>query len=345
MALFEKRCSLCGGRLDSNKRCIECGLDNKKNDSMYRGMMNRNNCDGEPLTHVHEELPRNPRQNQPKQYQAKQYQQRQYQSQSYSGTRNSTTNQKQTQAPKKHAKTFAIVIAVLGLLPSVFGIFGALIDENMYTSHKEEAVYTEYVDIYEDYLEPGMYTVGVHIPEGTYSIELGMGNYGTFDVWEKEDGILYTEDFYILDWGTDDSIEGLYLYEGEMIEISSGIGVYIYSEDADFSYYSDVNPLTDSYVLTGTAIAGEDFPAGVYDIWYESIEEGEMGGVYYQIYNENQEEMHMGYQGFSSDYGMDVYRNMPLAPGSSIVVENLSEITITPSEVIDPGLKWVYEQE
>ena len=69
MALFEKRCSLCGGRLDSNKRCIECGLDNTKNDSMYRGMTNRNNCDGEPLTHVHEELPRNPRQNQPKQYQ------------------------------------------------------------------------------------------------------------------------------------------------------------------------------------------------------------------------------------------------------------------------------------
>ena len=28
--MFGKRCTLCGGKLDSNGICKECGLDNKK---------------------------------------------------------------------------------------------------------------------------------------------------------------------------------------------------------------------------------------------------------------------------------------------------------------------------
>lgn len=50
-----KRCTLCGGKLDSQKRCTLCGLDNTKNDSMYKHMVNKNDCAKEPLTHVHEE--------------------------------------------------------------------------------------------------------------------------------------------------------------------------------------------------------------------------------------------------------------------------------------------------
>ena len=50
-----KDCSLCGGKLDRNNRCTLCGLDNTKNDSMYKHMINRNECANEPLTHVHEE--------------------------------------------------------------------------------------------------------------------------------------------------------------------------------------------------------------------------------------------------------------------------------------------------
>ena len=34
--MFGKRCTLCGGKLDSNGICKECGLDNKKNDKNYR---------------------------------------------------------------------------------------------------------------------------------------------------------------------------------------------------------------------------------------------------------------------------------------------------------------------
>ena len=51
--MFGKRCSLCGGKLNSRGICTECGLDNSKSDKNYR--INRSDCDGMPLTHVHEE--------------------------------------------------------------------------------------------------------------------------------------------------------------------------------------------------------------------------------------------------------------------------------------------------
>ena len=51
--MFGKRCSLCGGKLNSSGICIECGLDNSKSDKNYR--INQSDCDGMPLTHVHDE--------------------------------------------------------------------------------------------------------------------------------------------------------------------------------------------------------------------------------------------------------------------------------------------------
>ena len=42
--MFGKRCSLCGGKLNSRGICTECGLDNSKSDKNYR--INRSDCDG-----------------------------------------------------------------------------------------------------------------------------------------------------------------------------------------------------------------------------------------------------------------------------------------------------------
>ena len=44
--MFGKRCSLCGGKLNSRGICTECGLDNSKSDKNYR--INRSDCDGMP---------------------------------------------------------------------------------------------------------------------------------------------------------------------------------------------------------------------------------------------------------------------------------------------------------
>ena len=51
--MFGKKCTLCGGKLDGNNVCTECGLDNSKSEKNYK--INTASCDREPLTHVHEE--------------------------------------------------------------------------------------------------------------------------------------------------------------------------------------------------------------------------------------------------------------------------------------------------
>lgn len=51
----KKRCTLCGGKLNKEKRCVECGLMNDKDDSQYTHRVNQSVCDGSPLTHVHSE--------------------------------------------------------------------------------------------------------------------------------------------------------------------------------------------------------------------------------------------------------------------------------------------------
>lgn len=51
--MFGKRCTLCGGKLDSKNICTECGLNNNQSEKNYK--VNQSSCDGKPLTHVHEE--------------------------------------------------------------------------------------------------------------------------------------------------------------------------------------------------------------------------------------------------------------------------------------------------
>ena len=54
MSLFRRECSLCGGKLDSNNICVECGLDNSKSDENYISA-GKTHHDSEALTHVHTE--------------------------------------------------------------------------------------------------------------------------------------------------------------------------------------------------------------------------------------------------------------------------------------------------
>ena len=57
--MFGRRCTLCGGKLDSHNICTECGLDNNKSEKNYR--INQSNCDELPLTHVHTETYQEPK--------------------------------------------------------------------------------------------------------------------------------------------------------------------------------------------------------------------------------------------------------------------------------------------
>ena len=51
--MFEKRCSLCGGKLRGNI-CTECGLDNSKSDANYVSSGSTHRL-GEGMTHEHKD--------------------------------------------------------------------------------------------------------------------------------------------------------------------------------------------------------------------------------------------------------------------------------------------------
>lgn len=96
--MFGKRCTLCGGKLNSERVCTECGLDNSRSEKYYK--INESSCDGMPLTHTHPDdgeqnqskwydakkyLPRQSKSGQPesKQYEPKKYESKQYGSKQY----------------------------------------------------------------------------------------------------------------------------------------------------------------------------------------------------------------------------------------------------------------------
>ena len=330
------RCSLCGGRLDFEKRCTLCGLDNTKNDDQYKGFLKQNSCDDGPLTHTHEDMTDSVKKQStvyPKS-EAPTYSQRKSQRIEYA--RPTYKQQKvskaatQSKSEKKGAGPIvAIIIAIFGIIPSLIG----LIEESSYEPDVREYAY-------ENYLEAGMYEVGVHIPEGTYTIGIDWGEAGFVEIMEPiEKGFCIT-DSYELSLGKQEYVEEVYLSEGQILTIPSNMLLYLGSDDVDFYDVSGVeNYLSESFVITGEATAGIDFPAGVYDIWYEPVgdeqQDDEYGDVSYQLLNpESGGLVFEGSQYFASHMGSTVYRNVYFSEGSKIWLNGLKEVTLTPSEVI-----------
>lgn len=50
---MKRECSLCGGKL-LNGVCMECGMDNRKSDDMYKDRLNKADCDQKGMSHIHE---------------------------------------------------------------------------------------------------------------------------------------------------------------------------------------------------------------------------------------------------------------------------------------------------
>lgn len=347
---FGKRCSLCGGKLNSEKRCTECGLDNTKNDDMYKGMMNRNNCDDMPLTHVHEE-PIKQTVGRKSQYQSPDYAAKfksiQSKAATYSGSKHTSAKTKNAELAKKSAKIISTLVVILGVIPSIFGMITELVEEDTY--YEEEPVYSEpvYEDYYayDSYLNSGFHTVGVHIPQGTYSVELDGGDCGTISVLEYVDGNVFSNEFYTLERNETEYVEDIYLYEGEVLMISSEITVRVYSDDAYYDCIGTENTLVDLYTITDEAVAGVDFPVGFYDIYYTSSEE-EYGSVLYTILgNDGKTIWISSEQYFGSDVGDVWYGNVPFTAGSTIRVQDLQEITLVPSTWVDPSMDFAQETE
>lgn len=313
-----KTCTLCGGKLDVNRRCTLCGLDNTKNDDMYRHLINQNDCADKPLTHVH-------------------------------------TESEKRQVPKKSglATVLGIIAVIATIGSSVFELVENLvIDDYEYSYSEEEIDYDpyEYVSYnlpaegqtYSVTLEPGIYRVGTHIPEGTYTAEVTQGNYGMIEIQDSANGIYLYENI-----GFDDEqmiATDLRLYQDGLFVVSTGIVLEMTAENVQSTdLITTQNTLTESYVLTDEAIAGEDFPTGVYNIVFDARNGiDEFGEVKYcvSVYDFEPEFSLF----FDGGVGPETYHNVVLSKGTVIQLEDLKEVTLVPcAEIPDVDFEEYYK--
>ena len=364
--MFGKRCSLCGGKLNSSGICTECGLDNSKSDKNYR--INRSDCDGMPLTHVHEEKekhrPDRKADHREINHKETNHKKRDYGKQGYRMNESDMTGKKR----RKHVQTpditnrrrplkivilAIIVIAVLGNLyeehkydieyaigDAVQGVFQDTGDQK--TNDTDETDYDHYQYVTReipkegeraDYeLTSGNYVAGVEIPEGIYTVT-PQDDYDTVQIDDPENSIYlyeYTE-------GKKDKIKDIRLYKGAHLTLNCRTTVKLHTDNAQdveaMETAGQSNPLTESVDIKGqkTLTAGRDLEPGIYDLSRVSG----AGNVDVIIYSDEQEEINSWSQCLSED-GIDgeTFHYLVIPKNATMEVSEDLKIRLTPSEQI-----------
>lgn len=364
--MFGKRCSLCGGKLNSSGICTECGLDNSKSDKNYR--INRSDCDGMPLTHVHEEKekhrPDRKADHREINHKGTNHKKRDYGKQGYRMNESDMTGKKRRKyvqtpditnrrRPLKIVILAIIVIAVLGNLyeehkydieyavgDAVQGVFQDTGDQK--TNDTDETDYDHYQYVTReipkegesaDYeLSSGNYVAGVEIPEGIYTVT-PKDDYDTVQIDDPENSIYlyeYTE-------GKKDKIEDIRLYKGAHLTLNCRTTVKLHTDNAQdveaMETAGQSNPLTESVDIKGqkTLTAGRDLEPGIYDLSRVSG----AGNVDVIIYSDEQEEINSWSQCLSED-GIDgeTFHYLVIPENATMEVSEDLKIRLTPSEQI-----------
>lgn len=321
---YMKKCSLCGGELDRNRRCTLCGLDNTKNDEKYKKFLNR------PQYH---QRPQESEKQEKNEKRAVSYKAEKY---------SKTPNKKVQSQEKKHTKIVPVIgflIVLLAVVPTMIGVLYNIIQEETQMQNSMELEYDpyQYVEImlpesgtsHVQQLEAGQYLVGVDLPEGNYTATLLEGDYGYVRIQDSKNIIYYTADLIFDEW-----VEDLRFYEGAWIEVSTGVKIQLETENAQPMQSEWVkNSLTESVELKGEMIAGEDFPEGIYDIFYQPGEdENEFGSIDWFVPMDEWEAAGSVY--FDTYGGDQWYRNVAFPKGTMIVQEDLENVWLVPTEQI-----------
>lgn len=278
-------------------------------------------------------------------------------------TQRGTAQGAQRNERKKKGSCLQVIIFVVIIMIFTGNIFGSLAEsvsdlfnDESWGTYEEEYVNTiefpdasEYDVILEETgerfsetFDAGYYQVGVHLPEGIYSISCT--NNGGLVI---DDPYSYISNYtYFAEENIGETYEDVYLYEGTIIEITSEASFILASDCAniDGMEYID-NPNTEELTLTETAVAGVDFEAGLYDI---SIAPNTFASVRFYV-SEADMESEEGYS-FESMFLCDTeddmenpfefssFENMYLAEGTVIYIDTESEyfeyLTLTPSEIV-----------
>lgn len=364
--MFGKRCSLCGGKLNSRGICTECGLDNSKSDKNYR--INRSDCDGMPLTHVHEEKekhrPDRKADHREINHKETNHKKRDYGKQGYRMNESDMTGKKR----RKHVQTPDITnrrrplkIVILAII--VIAVLGNLYEEHKYdieyaigdavqdvfqdtgdqkTNDTDETDYDHYQYVTReipkegesaDYeLASGNYVAGVEIPEGIYTVT-PQDDYDTVQIDDPENSIYlyeYTE-------GKKDKIKDIRLYKGAHLTLNCRTTVKLHTDNAQdveaMETAGQSNPLTESVDIKGqkTLTAGRNLEPGIYDLSRVSG----AGNVDVIIYSDEQEEINSWSQCLSED-GIDgeTFHYLVIPENATMEVSEDLKIRLTPSEQI-----------
>ena len=364
--MFGKRCSLCGGKLNSRGICTECGLDNSKSDKNYR--INRSDCDGMPLTHVHEEKekhrPDRKADHREINHKGTNHKKRDYGKQGYRMNESDMTGKKR----RKHVQTPDITNRRRPLKIVILAIIVIAVSGNLYEEHKYDIEYavgdavqgvfqdtgdqktndtdeTDY-DHYQyvtreipkegesaDYeLASGNYVAGVEIPEGIYTVT-PQDDYDTVQIDDPENSIYlyeYTE-------GKKDKIKDIRLYKGAHLTLNCRTTVKLHTDNAQdveaMETAGQSNPLTESVDIKGqkTLTAGRNLEPGIYDLSRVSG----AGNVDVIIYSDEQEEINSWSQCLSED-GIDgeTFHYLVIPENATMEVSEDLKIRLTPSEQI-----------
>lgn len=357
--MFGRECSLCGGKLRGNV-CTECGLDNSKNDSMYKGLINKSDCDGQPLTHVHDEPVQRPNKIKPKKTVSAKA--------AKTAQTNTYTSTYAQESKKKKGKKFAVIFAIIACISTLADACVTILEDTSWStpefefgSGAEEVAVPpssldaedniSYADAAYELAETGVfwaadltygeYVVGVHIPEGTYRVVAERGDC-YFSVEDWSNGIYFWGQMAPAEMELDDSYYEVYnlrLYDGAKVMVDGYYPLWLESENANQQDDSIANPLTEEVIVTNGQylVAGTDFPAGTYDVFavpgggyleFEApLPEGEEFAEYYMntvwLYDENEGDIR--------------YRNLVIPEGVTMHLNGYEEgqqVVLKPSAVI-----------
>lgn len=318
------KCTLCGSKLGANKVCTFCGLNNAKQRQYYKPEQVKREFDINQAI----DIPR------------------------IREGQDAKKVQNSNRKPKKRiVKVIPILIVIATLGVSVLEFIGETVTKSDYESNSNsyisEEPYDEYQYVSRELAEVGTehqvtlgagnYRIGVHIPEGNYTVtcESGAGSL-VFD--DTDNNIYLWRSFY-----DDDpkEVEDIRLYQGGELSISGSVTLQFHTMNAQTDSMPTVipNPLTEEIEIWDGAIAGTDFPAGTYDMvatsGYGTVDIF-VPGHYYEAEGDSPEVSTL-YVSLDEEqlYGSgNTYKNVVMPTGTRIEIKDGPVTVLRPSEFI-----------
>ena len=250
---------------------------------------------------------------------------------------------------KVNKKRFATILGIAGVVISLLVALAGIMEENTYSQsipeyESEEYNPYEYVarelsetgEYFVTELSAGEYLVGVHLPEGNYTVRFLEGA-GGLSVSDYENIIYLYESFgEDPEYGGVLRMEDVRLYDGALVEVNSNVRLEFETQNGqNQSMRQTENPLKEAYRLKRGEqyTVGDEIEPGVYDIceMFDS-------SIFYFDYPTYEglsgtEEFVSDTLWLEPDDEGTAYRNLVLLKGMSVMMEE-TDFVLMPSAQI-----------